>query len=327
MMDRPYILKSQEKRLQLLQQRFRQHHTDVQRLWKRIPQAPEAVGYPQSATQSPLIFDDPLSGASGGGVSFGANTGGTRRCSRGRYYYEQWRYAGRGRSLVGSRGNKSWESPDEISGPVDLVGTSCTYNTQLRDRSYLLIADRFDFAIPEDAKIEYLYAFGRWKMTRAGGAYPGGPSPFIFIREDHLGVEDSSTGYLLGPWFHRNGIKVGGVGTSGLGLGGGYSQDTWYGSEPPVGTNWSHSYTGGATLGTQLNQASPDYLNPSQFYNGQGFLTVDDVNSEGFGYSVQGKALPFHATLDITSRVYVDSIWILVGYSLFHQTGCTGESA
>lgn len=296
---------NREARMQYLEQRFRQHHVDIQRLWKRIPQGPHQFGVAQSSPADPIVFDPDMTGiASVGGP---VNTGGTRHCSKGFTYHQQTRFPQRVRSTPFLRSNQVWETPMAAAGPTDGVGASCTMPPGAENRSRALVSDEYDFSIPIDAKILGLDADVVWKCERIVNLNAGSVIPFIC--EDRFGVESDAN--PLGPWFHRNGVRFGGTGHV-------IRQFATKAFQYDSGTQ---TYQHGFHTQFPHNGQIED---PNQFYAGvRATLTPEDINSSGFGWM-----LAFHGQTfgNGTFRVSIDSIAITVTYAVYHQTGCTGES-
>jgi hypothetical protein len=332
MMDRSFAFHSREKRLELVQQRLRQHHVDVQRLWKRIPQGPDHYGRSQSSLQVPIEFDEPGTGAGDGGGSIGfPNTRGTRRCSQGLYYYEQSRYAGRGRSLPFLRSTKPWETPNAVAGPYNSIGATCAIKMNV-DRSQLLLADQFGFQIPDDATIYGIVCRSRWKTEWLNhDGYTGtnfiadNPAHVRIITENELGLEDQQ-GFIFGPWFHLGGVKIGGYGgVSGGALfpapigGNQFSYlDKWRG-DPEVYPNESPDFLGS---GFYFSIGLPGYGGNNQYlYPGMEFPTPSVVNSSLFGVSLALSGFNVFAGTNQLMRISLDGFRITLSYFVYHQTG------
>lgn len=298
-MDRSHILISPEKRLTMIERRFRQHHVDVQRLWKRIPQAPQLYGAPTTASRIPVDFDPESGGASAGGP---VNTGGTRRCSRGWYRYIQCRWATRARNVVANGGNVSWDAPSEAEGEPD--GTAAAATLGVNKRTQFLVFDRFGFTIPPDATFDKAVAHCTLKVTKNGEKDVH--VPVVMCNQYGTPYSGAQGEYRFGPWFHRGGIRFAGS-NSGWG-------STVTSSEPGF---WERTYF-----------AAHDPPNTPNLMAEQDPLTIAEINSPSFGAIAQFEYLGATfgtGTVPTSATIHVDALRICIEYLVYHETGCSGE--
>lgn len=128
---------SYESRMNRLSKRFRQHHVDIQRLWKLC--APLGQGVPQGGG---AVFVPPFDEPPSGGT---AQTG--TPCKN-RYCVS--RYANDAYQTAGTAPSVAWTVLNRAEGPPDNSGAQVSLPTGL-DNSHVMGLENYNFTIPIDA--------------------------------------------------------------------------------------------------------------------------------------------------------------------------------